>query len=151
MKSETSAVLRLLRAGVPGEHPEITDDVLDAWDRSLSRFPARLVVDAAAAWVEQQPRFPALSDFIAHVQRTARESSQRAIQSGERATLKCPECEDGSGMLLLNADGQGTYRPCSRCRLDGFKRWEAGHYADGHDCPECGEVRKTHLMPARGA
>lgn len=137
----------MLRAGVPGQHPEITDDTITAWDGPMSRFPRAVVMEAAAAWIEREPRFPALTEFITHCQATAREALYREIQSGERAVDKCPNCHDGSGWVETSSEGRTTMRPCERCRPDAFERWSKGHYGDDHECGECRDVRKTHRMP----
>lgn len=150
-KNEVSIVLRLLRTGSPGTHPEITQDTIDAWHETLNRFVAIVLTDAARRWIEREPRFPSLQEFLSIAQETARDMAAGEIGSGERATLRCPTCGDGSGFVEIagvTATSTTTMRPCESCNTALYEAWRKGHMAPDHDCPECRDRRRGRTSKA---
>lgn len=108
----TLTALRVLRAGYPGQHPEIGDDTVWLWQQALGRYPADVLLAAAAAWAEAMPRFPSLHDYLGQVRAELR---RRA-----RAAGPCPECGRAT---FVPVEGSDVVRPCSRCRPVEHAAW----------------------------
>lgn len=65
-----------------------------------------------------------------------RRASASIDHDGPRGRVVCGEC-GGIGMVETDATGQGTFRPCERCRPGPHRRWAGGHHATGHYCADC--------------
>lgn len=59
---------------------------------------------------------------------------------------RCYECK-GTGMIEVDSEGHGSFRPCHRCRSVTFARWAGGHYEPGHFCVECAAL---HAIKGNG-
>lgn len=108
----TLTALRVLRAGYPGQYPEIGEDTVWLWQQALGRYPADALLAAAARWAETMPRFPSLHDFLGQVRYVVR---ARAELDGP-----CPEC---SGSTFVALEGRNVARPCSACRPAEYAAW----------------------------
>jgi hypothetical protein len=116
----TETALRVLRAGYPGQHPEIGEDTVWLWQQALGRYPSDVLLEAAAGWAQAMPRFPSLHDYLGQVRAVLR---RRA-----RAAGPCAEC--GTSTYVLD-EATDSARPCSICRPADHARWLEGGPADG--------------------
>lgn len=84
---DVAAVLSVLRAGYPQEHPHIDDATIAVWHSILSGYRAEVVLDVAMAAVRSRPKFPAVADLLEDVlaamkrERWDAEAAQRALPS----------------------------------------------------------------------
>lgn len=108
----TLTALRVLRAGYPGQNPEIGDDTVWLWQQALGRYPADALLAAAARWAESMPRFPSLHDFLGQVRAVVRERA--------RGAGPCGEC---GGSTWVPVEGERYVRGCSLCRPDEYQAW----------------------------
>lgn len=145
-------VFRILRAQVPGQHPEITSDTITTWLARLQWVPAAVLVEAATTWGAMQ--FPTLGEFAEHCdavgRRVAAEDAERYRQ-GHDDLVACPECGDRSGWVPEPGSAREGYpdpvRPCSKCNPRGFWLWRNGHYAPDHTCTICRARAKGNSEP----
>lgn len=145
-------VFRILRAQVPGQHPEITGDTVSTWLARLQWVPAATLVEAATTWGAMQ--FPTLGEFATHCdavgRRIAHEDAER-YRAGHDDLVACPECGTGDGWVPEEASRREGYdvpvRPCSRCNPRGFFLWRNGHYVRDHTCAMCRARVKGNLEP----
>jgi hypothetical protein len=140
--------LRVLRAGVPGEHPAIDQDTLDLWLSSLKAYGPLAVRRTAEEWVEAEARFPSLQAFLGRVQETSRvlaieqqahEQPAGWIGRGDLELAACAECGGTNWVEAPDEARPGLFliRPCSRCRPDQHELWKGGHLDPGHDRKNC--------------
>jgi hypothetical protein len=146
--------LRVLRAGVPGDHPAIDEDTLDLWLSSLKSYGPVTVQRSAEQWVETEARFPSLQAFLSLVQETARTMAieRQALEQpagwiGDAdGFAKCAECGGTKHVEVKEPTRPGYVfvRPCLVCDPVQYERWRGGHFAPDHDrrnCPD--EVCRT--------
>lgn len=146
-ENDVRVALRVLRAGVPGEHPAIDDDTVDLWKQALASVAGPVVNAAALRWVEEQPKFPNLNQFLALAQEESRVAALRRRElerpagwvGDEQGLATCAEC--GGSDFVEVADPKlptKTFvRPCSACEPAAFDRWRGGHMAPSHDRRSC--------------
>lgn len=145
--NDVRSALRVLRAGVPGEHPAIDDDTVELWDQTLSVVSGKAITEAALRWVEEQPKFPNLHQFLAYAQETARIMAirQRELEKpvgwiGDAQGLAvCAECGGTDHVEVEDPDHPGNLyvRPCSECDPERYERWRGGHFDPEHDRRNC--------------
>lgn len=140
-------VFRVLRAQVPGQHPELTGDTTEVWFGRLRVVAEPVLMEAATTWGAMN--FPNLGEFAAHCDATARRmlaEDRDRYKAGALDTVECPECVTGDGWVDEPATQREGYdvpvRPCSRCSPRAFFLWRAGHYVPEHTCALCRDVRK---------
>ena len=108
----TLTALRVLRAGYPALKPDIDEDTVWLWQQALGRYPADVLIAAAARWAETMPGFPSLHAFLGQVRALIRERSKGA-----------PPCDECGGSTWVPVEGERYVRGCSRCRPDDYQAW----------------------------
>lgn len=149
-RDDVQVALRILRAGVPGEHPGIDEDTVNVWAGALTAWSLEVLVAAAEHWAEEEPKFPSLLEFVSACQRTARQvAAQRAsierpagwIGAGDLQLAKCGEC-GGTDWVEVPDERhpQDVFvRPCSHCQPALYERYTGGHLHPGHDRMACAD------------
>lgn len=145
-------VFRILRAQVPGQHPELTGDTTEVWLGRLRRVAEPVLMEAATTWGAMN--FPNLGEFAAHCDATARRlmaQDRERYEAGVLDVVGCPECGEGDGWVEEPATQREGYdvpvRPCSRCNPRGFWLWRGGHYGPEHTCTVCRALHKGDGAP----
>lgn len=144
-REQTRQLLRPLAAAYAAH---VDDDVIAVWHAQMDRIDFDAAMATAMEWVNDEPRFPRISEFKERiVERGRRQSARRMI-----ANAPCsPECSSGwIPVETIGPDGrQVSMRPCERCRPETYALWKAGHFAPGHECPDCDARAKTKIHRAR--
>jgi len=78
-RPETKRVLRGLVAATLQFQPEVNDDVVDVWWRSLAGFDYTYCQDAAWEWVDNEDHWPTLNQFLNAVQQKAQASATQRV------------------------------------------------------------------------
>jgi len=139
---DVSAALRILRSAVPGRNPQIDEETAALWHLAVSSLSGAAVISGASTWVQAQPEFPTLVDFIRETRNAQRRIEQADAAGNVPATSSCRDC-DGNGWIVVDPAGQTTVRPCGRCRPRPADRQRGGHYMPNHDCQECRDIRQS--------
>lgn len=142
-----SRTLQLLRATVPGQHPDINADTVAVWLQRLQWIPEGTLTEAAMTWGKME--FPSVGEFATWCDsvnaRIVAEDRER-YRTGDLATLACPECSDGGGWVPEPESRREGYevpvRPCSKCNPRGFWLWRNAHYGPNHECRICRALHK---------
>lgn len=142
--ADVDAALCILRAAYPGMNPEVDGTTAGTWHYGVGRFTAPVVASAAHRWAESEPRFPALTEFIAACHNAARRLATDEENTGVRGSTRCPEC-DGTTFVPVDDAGRGAVRPCGRCNPAGARRYTEGHYERGHDCQVCRDLVRAKV------
>lgn len=104
--------LALLRAQVPGQHPEVTETTVVVWHTALALYPAADVTGIALDWPGD--RFPTKSEFVRAVadrRRAAADAdAQRALEGVDTGARPC--CDAGPGWQFVGDPTMWTVRPC---------------------------------------
>lgn len=149
-RNEVQVALRILRAGVPGEHPAIDDDTIGVWAGALERFSLDVLVDAAEWLAENEPKFPTLGDFVKAAQAAARQQASRRaalerpagwIGTGDLELARCGECGGSDWVEVPDPKHPGKVfvRPCRGCQPDLADRYDGGHLDPHHDRFSCSD------------
>jgi hypothetical protein len=145
-------VFRVLRAQVPGQHPEINNETAEVWLAQLRQWPHQVLTEAALSWGAMH--FPTLGEFRDHVEAVGRRLAERereALRAGQITTVACPECGDREGWVPEPGTQRQGYdvplRPCSRCNPRGFWLWRNGHTGPNHTCVICRATAKGNTEP----
>lgn len=140
---KANLVLGMLRgAALAPPYAMDQDESEVIWASKIAAFDTMILHDAANDWIDNNTKFPTVSDFVSVCLRLRNRA--RAIKQANDNPVPGTVCIQCGGLEFIDDDEDAviaTGHPCPSCVPERYKLWSGGHFMKAHQemggCGEC--------------